>query len=233
MQFLINSGFSHARLPLGSSGYGELLTFFAPWTISGKPSGFWLGVLGLVTYLYGAIPFAYLATFLFGRMNLAEEGTGNIGVINAFRTGGVPAVILTLLGEVSKALVAVGLAELFFPGWDAAKLLAVFAAFAGTNFSVFMRGRGGRGSTMLMWSIALVSLYSFLILVAIISVCFLLGRVHFRLKSLWFWAIAPTLYLVEKELAFLIFGILVTAIIYLKGRYSIDDFVYHGYLREK
>jgi glycerol-3-phosphate acyltransferase PlsY len=193
----------------------------------------WLGVLGLITYLYGAIPFASLATILFGQKNLAKEGTGNIGVINAFRTGGVPAVLLTLLGEVSKALVAVGLAELFFPGSDNAKLLAVFAAFLGTNFSVFMRGRGGRGSTMLMWSIALVSLYSFLILGAITGACFLLGRVDLRLKSLWFWAIAPTLYLVERELSFLIFGILVTAIIYLKGRHSIDDFVHYGYLREK
>jgi hypothetical protein len=84
-----------------------------------------------------------------------------------------------------------------------------------------------------MWSIALISLYSFLILGAIAGVCFLLGRVHLRLKSLWFWAIAPTLYLVERELAFLIFGILVTAVIYLKGQHSIDDFVHHGYLREK
>jgi glycerol-3-phosphate acyltransferase PlsY len=203
------------------------------WIAGGEVTALWLVLLAAITYLYGAIPFAYLATYLFGRKNLAKEGTGNIGVINAFRTGGVPAVVLTLLGEFSKALVAVGLAEFLFPGWDTAKLLAVFAAFVGTNFSVFMRGRGGRGSTMLLWSIALVSLYSFLILGALTGVCFALGRVHLSLKSLWFWAIGPVLYLVERQPAYLIFGVLVTAIIYLKGRYSIDDFVHYGYLREK
>ena len=192
-----------------------------------------LVLLAVVAYLYGSIPFAYLATYLMRRKTLTEEGTGNVGIINAYRAGGVPAVILTLLGDLSKVLVSVGLAELLFPGQDYVKLLGILAAFVGTNFSIFLRGRGGRGSTMLMWSIALVSLWSCLVMCVIMGLCFLLARVDLRLKSLWIWFLPAVLFLVERDWGFLTFGILVVVIIYVKGRRSLDDLVYFGYVQDK
>jgi glycerol-3-phosphate acyltransferase PlsY len=189
--------------------------------------------LAVVAYLYGSIPFAYLATYLTRRKTLTEEGTGNVGIINAYRAGGVLAVVLTLLGDLSKVLVSVGLAELLFPGQDYVKLLGILAAFVGTNFSIFLRGRGGRGSTMLMWSIALVSLWSCLVMCVIMGLCFLLARVDVRLKSLWIWLLPAVLYLVERDWGFLIFGILVVVVIYVKGRRSLDDLVYFGYVQDK
>ncbi|MGD9047333.1 MAG: glycerol-3-phosphate acyltransferase, partial [Anaerolineae bacterium] len=154
-------------------------------------------------------------------------------IINAYRAGGVLAVVLTLLGDLSKVLVSVGLAELLFPGQDYVKLLGILAAFVGTNFSIFLRGRGGRGSTMLMWSIALVSLWSCLVMCVIMGLCFLLARVDVRLKSLWIWLLPAVLYLVERDWGFLIFGILVVVVIYVKGRRSLDDLVYFGYVQDK
>jgi glycerol-3-phosphate acyltransferase PlsY len=193
-----------------------------------------LVALTLLAYLYGAIPFAYVATHLFGRRALTDEGTGNVGVINAFHTGGVGAVVITLLGEISKGAVCVGLAEYFFPQSIYVKLLLVLAAFVGTNYSVFLRGRGGRGSTMLMWSIAFISLPSFLILIAIIGTGFFLGRtVDVRLKSLWFWLIPVVLYLVEKDWVFALFGVLVAIVVFVKSRQSRDDLVHYGYVKEE
>jgi glycerol-3-phosphate acyltransferase PlsY len=192
-----------------------------------------LALLAVVAYLYGSIPFASLATYLMRRKTLTEEGTGNVGIINAFHTGGVPAVVLALLGELSKVLVSVGLAELLFPSQDYVKLLGILAAFVGTNFSVFLRGRGGRGSTMLMWSIALVSLWSCLVMCAIMGLCFLLGRVDVRLKSMWIWFLPIVLFLVERDWAFLIFGILLVIVIYVKGQRSLDDLVHFGYVKDK
>lgn len=198
------------------SGYGQ--------------QGLGLIFLTLIAYLYGSIPFAYLATYLFARQRLTQVGTGNAGVVSSFRTGGVPAVVLTLVGEISKAPVSVGLAALLYPGQETVKLLSILAAFVGTNFSLFLKGRGGRGSTMLMWSIALVSFPSFLILGAITGLCFLLARVDVRLKSLWYWTIPAVLYAVEESLVYLVFGLLVTALIYFKSQRSQDDFVYYGYV---
>jgi hypothetical protein len=104
----------------------------------------------------------------------------------------------------------------------------------GTNYSIFLRGRGGRGSTMLMWSIALISLPSFLISIAIIGVGFFLGKtVDVRLKSLWFWFIPVVLYLVEKDWAFALFGALVAILVFVKGRRSRDDLVHYGYVKEE
>lgn len=193
----------------------------------------WLVLLALVAYLYGAIPFAYLATYLLTRKTLTEEGTRNVGVINAFRTGGVAAVVATLMGEVSKSFLCVGLAEFWFPGQDHAKLLAVFSAFVGTNYSIFLRGRGGRGSTMLFWSIALISFYSFLILATVTGLCFLLARVDVRLKGMWYWSLPGVLYLVERDWAFLVFGILVALVIFVRGRRSQDDLRHYGYVQDR
>ena len=190
-------------------------------------------LVAVVAYLYGSIPFAYLATYLARRKALTEEGTGNVGIINAWRAGGVLAVVLTLLGDLSKVLVSVGLAEILFPGQDYVKLLGILAGFVGTNFSIFLRGRGGRGSTMLMWSIALVSLWSCLVMCAIMALCFLLARVDVRLKSLWYWFLPAVLLMVERDWAFLIFGILVVVVIHAKGRRSLDDLVYFGYAQNE
>jgi glycerol-3-phosphate acyltransferase PlsY len=192
-----------------------------------------LVLVALVAYAYGSIPFAYLAAYLLRRKTLTEEGTGNVGVVNAYRAGGTAAVVLTLLGDYSKILVSVGLAELLYPGQVYVKLLAILAAFVGSNFSVFLRGGGGRGSTVLMWSLAVVSLWSCLVMLAILGACYLLARVDVRIKSLWYWFLPAVLFLAERDWVFLIFGILVVAIIYVKGRRSLDDMIYFGYAPNK
>ena len=203
------------------------------WQATGTGEVLGLLLVAVVAYLYGSIPFAYLAIYLTRRKALTEEGTGNVGIINAWRAGGVLAVVLTLLGDLSKVLVSVGLAEILFPGQDYVKLLGIQAGFVGTNFSIFLRGRGGRGSTMLMWSIALVSLWSCLVMCAIMGLCFLLARVDVRLKSLWIWFLPAVLFAVERDWAFLLFGILLVIVIYVKGRRSLDDLVYFGYVQDK
>jgi hypothetical protein len=86
---------------------------------------------------------------------------------------------------------------------------------------------------MLMWSIAVVSLWSCLVMCAIMFLCFLLARIDVRLKSLWIWFLPAVLFLVERDWAFLIFGILVVIVIYAKGRRSLDDLVYFGYVQNK
>jgi glycerol-3-phosphate acyltransferase PlsY len=203
------------------------------WQITSTGQALELVFVAIVAYLYGSIPFAYLVTYLTRRRILTEEGTGNVGVVNAYRAGGVLAVVITVLGDLSKVFVSIGLAELLFPGQDYVKLLTIFTAFVGTNFSVFLRGRGGRGSTMLMWSLAVVSLWSCLIICAIMALCFLLARVDIRLKSMWIWFFPVVLLLVERDWAFLIFGVLVVIVILAKGRRSLDDLVFFGYVPRK
>jgi hypothetical protein len=68
---------------------------------------------------------------------------------------------------------------------------------------------------------------------AIMGLCFLLARVDVRLKSMWIWFLPIVLFLVERDWAFLIFGFLLVIVIYVKGRRSLDDLVYFGYVQDK
>jgi hypothetical protein len=70
-------------------------------------------------------------------------------------------------------------------------------------------------------------------MLAILGTCFVLARVDVRIKSLWFWFLPAVLFLVERDWVFLIFGILVVVVIYAKGRRSLDDLVYFGYVPKK
>lgn len=210
-----------------------IVTITRLWQTTGAGQALGLVLVATVAYLYGSIPFAYLATYLTSRRSLTREGTGNVGVVNAYHAGGVTAVVITLLGDFSKVFVSLGLAEFLFPGQDYVKLLAILAAFVGTNFSVFLRGRGGRGSTMLMWSLAFVSLWSCLIICAIMGLCWLLSRVDMRLKSMWIWFFPVVLSLVERDWVYLVFGVLVVIVIYTNGRRSKDDLVYFGHTLQK
>ncbi|HUT84025.1 MAG TPA: glycerol-3-phosphate acyltransferase, partial [Thermodesulfobacteriota bacterium] len=54
----------------------------------------------IIAYLYGALPYAYIATYLLKRKKLTEEGTGNIGVTSAFKVGGTVAGVITVCGEI-------------------------------------------------------------------------------------------------------------------------------------
>lgn len=192
-----------------------------------------LALLAIASHLYGAVPFADLAIRASKGRSITEEGTGNVGVINSFRVGGVVAVVITLLGEFSKVLVALALADLFFPHQLAPKLVLVFAAFLGTNFPIYLRGRGGRGTTLLMSSTALLSPVSFVVLLALSGVFFGLSRVAIWLKSLWFWFMTPVILIVERDWAFALFALLATLVTFIHGLRSRDDLIFHGYVRER
>ena len=192
-----------------------------------------LVLLAAAAYLYGSIPFAYLATYLLKRKSLTQAGTGNVGVTNAWHVGGLGAVLITLLGEASKAFVVLGLAGYFYPGQIYVKLLLVVVAFVGTNFSVFLHWRGGRGTTMLIWSIGLLSPLSLLVLIGIAALCFFLARRYPRCRPLWSWFIPVVILLVEQHLGFALFGLLVSLLIFLKSRVSQPDTVYYGYVPEE
>lgn len=196
------------------------------------PGGAVIGLILLtaVAYLYGSIPFAYLATYLLKRESLTQSGTGNVGVTNAWHVGGLGVVLITLAGEISKALVAIGLADYFFPGQIYVKPLFVVAVFVGTNFSIFLPWRGGRGTTMLIWSMVLLSPIALLVLIVIAVLCFFFARSYPRLRTLWSWFIPVVILLVEQDWVFALFGLVVSLLIFLKGRVSQADAVYYGYV---
>lgn len=109
-------------------------------------------------YFYGSIPFAFIFTYLFKRKIIYKEGTGNVGVANTFAIAGLLPGFLTVFGEISKAVFPILIAYFFINKNLYVALLLVLASLLGTNFSIFLAGRGGMGSTIIIYSLALLSI---------------------------------------------------------------------------
>ncbi len=104
----------------------------------------WLiGVVGLLAYALGSVPFGIVMARLFGLGDLRAIGSGNIGATNVLRTGNKLAALLTLVLDAAKGAIAVLLAR-WLVGPDAAQA-AGLAAFLGHLFPVFIGFKGGKG----------------------------------------------------------------------------------------
>jgi acyl phosphate:glycerol-3-phosphate acyltransferase len=99
--------------------------------------------LCLGAYVLGSIPFGMVVARLKG-VDLRKVGSGNIGATNVARAMGKGWAIAVLAADAAKGFVPVwlgrrlGLAPAFVA-------LAGFLAIAGHMFTIFLRGRGGKG----------------------------------------------------------------------------------------
>ncbi len=112
--------------------------------------------VAVIGYLLGSIPFGLFIGKIFAKKDIREVGSGKTGMTNVLRTAGKKAAALSLVLDVFKGAIAVGIAALIFRGqketvaeiftpMESAKVLAALAAIAGHTWSVFLKFKGGRG----------------------------------------------------------------------------------------
>jgi len=190
-------------------------------------------IFAAASYLYGAIPYAHIATYLLKRKSLSKEGTGNIGVTNAFKVGGYVAGTITVLGEISKALVPIVIANRFFSGSLYITLLFVYLSLVGTSFSIFLKGKGGKGSSVAMWSLLILSPYSLFTLLALWIVVLKVSGGNFLIKKIPLLFIPIIIYYFEHDILFVFFGLLTSILFYLNSYRRQDDFVHYGVFHRK
>lgn len=186
-----------------------------------------------MSYLYGSIPFGYIATSVLKGEKLTQKGTGNVGVTNAFKVGGTGAGIITIAGEITKAVVPVCTARALFPDSRFAALLLVFSSLVGTSFSAFLKGKGGKGSTAALWSMLLLSPVSCLLLMVTAGIFSLLARITIQIKKLQLFCIPCVIYVVERDAVFTLFGILTSLLFVFNAYRRKDDFVYYNIFHQK
>lgn len=198
------------------------------WDLLSPGTPYWWIIVGvLVCYLYGSIPFAYIFTYLFTRQKITELGTKNVGVANTFGVAGLKAGLLTVAGEMSKAALALSLAQLLDNDTRTLALIFVFAAMLGTALSIFLKGKGGMGTTILLFTLIWLSPYSFLLFRGFIIVLYLALKDSFYTSISGNLLLPVALFLIEGELSFVIFGLAV-AILYLsRYRRHRDDYALH------
>ncbi|MBQ1871973.1 MAG: glycerol-3-phosphate 1-O-acyltransferase PlsY [Lachnospiraceae bacterium] len=103
----------------------------------------------LIGYAFGLCETGYI----YGKIHhtdIREHGSGNAGTTNALRTFGVKGGLLTLLGDILKAVAAILIVWLIFKdrypdGVMLLKTITGLGTVLGHNFPFFMRFKGGKG----------------------------------------------------------------------------------------
>lgn len=170
-----------------------------------------LGVVALLGYLLGAVPFGLVIARAMGLGDLRQIGSGNIGATNVLRTGSKPAALATLLLDSGKGAIAV-LAARVLVGEDAAQL-AGFAAFLGHCFPVYLGFKGGKGVATYLGTLLALSLLAgaaacatWLVVAAIFRISSLAALVAAALMPVWLWVLGmPSMIVLAVALAVLIF----------------------------
>lgn len=111
---------------------------------------------GIVGYLIGSIPSAYLITKWRTGIDLRQEGSRNIGARNAFEVTGNRSIgQLVLAVDILKGLLPVLGFE--FAGWPQPLLVLIPALVLGHCYPVWLRFHGGRGLATTAGALALVN----------------------------------------------------------------------------
>ena len=98
-----------------------------------------------VAYALGSIPFGVYIGRIFGGIDVRKYGSGNIGMTNVLRSAGLPAAIIVLLLDMSKAIIVVIIARILSNSYTLEALSAV-VVLIGHSWSVFSGFKGGKGT---------------------------------------------------------------------------------------
>lgn len=193
-------------------------------------------VMAIIAYLIGSVNFSIIISKKFAGFDLREKGSGNAGTTNTLRTVGKKAALVTLILDILKGVVAVGIAvwvgkyvkDIDYP-YSLVQLAGIFVII-GHTFPVFFGFRGGKGiatsiGVLLLtnWQIGLICVTFGVILIAItkmVSVGSMMAAVLFPVLVLF---IGKEHFLVEgPTLSYMIFSIALALIVIFNHRANIQ-----------
>lgn len=131
------------------------------------------GILAVVIgYLFGCFSTGLIVGKAFAKMDIRTKGSGNAGATNMLRTLGWVPGLLTVLGDVVKALLACWIGSLLLGRSGA--YLAGTGCVIGHDWPVFFGFRGGKGVAssfgVLIYTCPLIAVSVFVLEIAIIAI---------------------------------------------------------------
>ena len=119
----------------------------------------------ILVFLLGGIPFGLLISRYWLKIDIRQQGSGNIGMTNVMRVGGKLPGLLTFLLDFGKGSLSIILAKIFvMPMINEIETQKIFLSLAGVIvvcghvFSVFLRFKGGKGISTLFGVLAVLNL---------------------------------------------------------------------------
>lgn len=173
-------------------------------------------------YLLGSIPVAWLITKAITGRDIRELGSGNVGVMNVALCVTRWAGLFVFVTELSKGVLAVLVSQATGAS-DALLYTAVLGAVVGTRWPIWLKFHGGRGNTVCVGALLLVSWPTLAIGFVIWSVIRLITRSSFfaTRTSLILW---PAVFgVLELSLIAFLFGVLLVLIYLSTHEKATDD----------
>ena len=137
-------------------------------------------IIAIIAYAIGSINFSVIFSRKFAGFDVREKGSGNAGSTNMLRSVGKKAAAITLICDILKGIVAIGIAIIMgklikdFEGQSYLVQIAAVCVVIGHTFPIFFEFRGGKGVAtslgvllMINWQIGLICLVFALVLMAL------------------------------------------------------------------
>ncbi len=177
-------------------------------------------IIALVSYLFGSIPFGYLFTKILLKKDIRNVGSGNIGATNVLRTGNKSLGYLTLVLDITKAVVPVIYIKFNYPDLV---YISALCAFLGHLFPVWLKFKGGKGVATFVGILISINIYYALVFGTIWILTFLISK-YSSLSSL-FASISIPLYLLIINKGNIIFFIIMFVLIFYTHRENIKRLI--------
>ena len=183
-------------------------------------------LIAVIAYFLGNISTGLLVGKAVGHIDIRKTGSGNAGTTNVMRTLGWFPSVLTLLGDVLKALIAVLIGGAILG--DTGKYIAGIAVLLGHNWPVCFGFKGGKGMAsslgIILATEPLLGLALF-----IIQVIILVATRYMSVASLCTAVLYPVLVIIfhHSNAAYVIFSIIVGALAIFCHRANIKRLMSH------
>ena len=136
-------------------------------------------IIAIISYLIGSVNFSVILSKKIAGFDVREKGSGNAGSTNMLRSVGKGAAALTLICDILKGVVAIGIAILFGnmvqdSNKELLLQIAGIMVIVGHTYPVFFGFKGGKGvatslGVLLLsnWQIGLICLVFALVMMAL------------------------------------------------------------------
>ena len=99
-------------------------------------------LVAIISYMFGSVPFGFLLSKFFLKIDIRKIGSGNIGATNALRTGNKLTAYSTLILDILKAVIPVLYIKFYH---QELIFISALCAFLGHVFPIWLKFKGGKG----------------------------------------------------------------------------------------
>ena len=196
-------------------------------------------IMAIIAYLIGSINFSIIISKKMAGFDVREKGSGNAGSTNVLRTVGKKAALITLVCDILKGVFSVLIALLIgaIAGNNASSAVVVevaaLAVVIGHTFPIFFGFKGGKGVAtslgvilIVNWKIGLICLVfalALMLLTRMVSLGSISASVLFAVLTIFM----RDSYIggIEFEFSFIIFGILLAALVIYNHRSNLKRII--------